>query len=166
MHLRRVLVHTNEVAAGKSTGHHLPDAIGALRIGDGDSELMGFRRQLFLEDQLIDDLLGVKRPERSGNGAVLFDAAHLPLNILRGNGVVAHLRDDIGATAHGIGVALRHEIEKHPDTQNPDNDSKQNSNAQLFSIHRFSPELCELRGAAHRMRPSLIMCDFRGTSLI
>src|SRR2546430_11395693 len=56
----RIAVHADKRAAIECRRNELANAVGALLIGHGNSEALGFVFDLFFENELLQDLLGVE----------------------------------------------------------------------------------------------------------
>ena len=131
LHFGRVPLQPDKGATVEGRGEILPNAVGALLVRHGDAEALCFIFQLFLEDELFQDLLGVERFELLGDLAALFDLRELRADIGHRNGLAAYLGDGVRRRFAGA-RSLGHQVEQHAHTQKAHDQAHEDSD-QCFS---------------------------------
>ncbi len=108
----RIALHADKRATSEGRGNVLSDAIGALLVRNGDPEAFGFVFNLFLKNQLLQNLLGVEGLEGPHVGIALLDLVKLLAHILHADGLISDLGHGIGGdlAAHR---RLRDKVEEH-----------------------------------------------------
>ena len=141
LHFGRVALHPDKGVAVEGRGEILPDAVGALLVRHGDAEALCFIFQLFLEDELFQDLLGVERFELLGDLAALFDLRELRADIGHRNGLAADLCHRVRGRFPRT-RPLRHKVSEHGHTQHAHQDAKQNPNRCFSTIEDAGHPSC------------------------
>src|SRR5690349_22858539 len=115
---RCVLVHSNESAAIESHRQIHFYAVGALLVGNGNTQALGFILNFSLKDELLQNLLSVERFQLLRHLVGALDLAELLLDVLGGDRLVANLGDGVGGDAAAVsGGPLRNKVKQHAAAQ-------------------------------------------------
>ena len=132
---RRVLVHSNESGAIERHRQIHFYAVGALLVGNRDSQAPGFILNFSLKDELLQNLLCVKRFQLLRHLVRALDLTELLLDVLRGNRLVANLGDGVrGEPAAAGSRPLRNKVEQHAAAQSEDHRTQKDAVSQFAFV--------------------------------
>ena len=108
----RIAVHADKRAAIECRRNELANAVGALLIGHGNSEALGFVFDLFFENELLQDLLGVQGLEGLHVRIPLLELTELLAHVLHADRLIPDLGDGIRGDLTAD-RRLRNEVKQH-----------------------------------------------------
>ena len=122
----RIAVHADKRAAIECRRNELANAVGALLIGHGNSEALGFVFDLFFENELLQDLLGVEGLDGLHVGIPLLELTELLAHVLHADRLIPDLGDGVGGDLTAD-RRLRNEVKQHATPQDQDEGPEKNA---------------------------------------
>ncbi len=91
-----ISVHAHKRVAVEGRRDVLLDAVCAFLVADSDAQLLGFKLNFLLKDELVQDVPGVEAFEGLGDGVPAANFVELLAHFSHRDGLVAHFGQHVG----------------------------------------------------------------------